>query len=1338
MTKRHTNIIQRLSALLLAAALIITLIPTLINASANSEDAIEGDEELIYIPVSEEESEPEAALFGLELFGETQSGYFLQQVDKIDSTSDLYAIVSPNGSFALTNSSSASPAWSTKVSLRPVKGNPKYFEYPENLDGTMLFQFGTAVGTSGQSTIASIEGASNRYITLSGTNTIFGSATNINVSYDSKAGWFKLYRTYYLNNRSTGFTATNSYSGGAYFSAYCNLSIYKVVHTDLIIPEDPQKPNDVITPGDEPDTKPSYPSYLQTSHSKLGTELMQGDFVEYASDKSSSQIENKLTGEASSDGRVWTDKSVIYESDDYNAFSSYENGSFGVTLSALTQQYQTENLNVSIPIDVVFVLDLSESMTTTVNGSTRAQSMVDALNSSMNHIFMMNPENRVGVVYYNSGSGDILELGRYYSASSASSLPDYDNNNYRYLQLSGSTLSTDSNLRNAGGSRDKVASRSSTFVGATYTQLGLQRASNMYLRVTDTDYTLPNGTVVGKTPLVILLSDGNPTLMSSNYMSPSDGPHYGSGNGNGKPNPSPDGSSEPNGKGIMGFYTVLSANYFKSQIGIHYNRPAVFGTVGIGIYKDTESLYGDAANNSVGDDYTRAVLSPSRANLNIIKANTSPFGNGIFGSQFQKLLDNEFTDTTVRVQSTLDTYRPDPAGSSPVGVTNVFVPVISNPYEDFNYADFTYVKRDANNTDLIGAFNTIIDRSVEQRLIFSQSLSVGTNLHFVDTLGEHMKVKSGFTLRYQGTNYETALKNESEIDGSVYKEYSVSGDVYVENASEESIALENTVITLKIDPDGTETVLWSIQDDLLPAYRRAIFHDYYFEMLPIRLIYQVGLDESHEMENDTPYYTNSWGENGSATYAVFTPHEENPFYSSEKDISESYSKASNTSASSSTEFTASRSGDDVYTYLGNNGRLLKGTRTVDLQVEKRWFDKQGQSIDDENRKSPVSVQLYQKIGDGEPSPYLDPVELNSDGFWEHSWSDLPAAEDGELCYYSIVETTTGNFITDYEGNNTNSSSTIVVNNRLQTTSISVEKKWLDPYGTELTPKGKPAVKVHLMRKTDEPGSVYETADINGVPIELRNSNSWKYTFMDLPIEDEEGNSYLYAVTEEEVVGFITSYSVDGGGETQVFSGEVGENGGEITIFNKLDNSIGSITVQKKWLDESGSEITDTTDLPDVQIDLYLRMYESDDYYFKPESFADYEIAPITVKLRSLTLSEHNNWSFKIDNLAKYSLSGDKVLHFYYYAVETPVEGYNVYYSSNNIITPTDDSAGIQSGTIVASNRKQGVGVELLPGTGASGVITILITGAGLTLLALAQLGFILRKRRRIRKGAIRR
>ena len=99
---------------------------------------------------------------------------------------------------------------------------------------------------------------------------------------------------------------------------------------------------------------------------------------------------------------------------------------------------------------------------------------------------------------------------------------------------------------------------------------------------------------------------------------------------------------------------------------------------------------------------------------------------------------------------------------------------------------------------------------------------------------------------------------------------------------------------------------------------------------------------------------------------------------------------------------------------------------------------------------------------------------------------------------------------------------------------------------------------------------------------------------------------------------------------------------------------------------------------------------------------------------TVTLNKDNGWSYTWHNLPKTNNAGQRV--YYHVQETTPVDGFEVIYSSNN-------NDGVGAGELVVINRA----IFTLPETGGAG--TTLFTTGGLALLALAGLMYIILRRK---------
>lgn len=803
------------------------------------------------------------------------------------------------------------------------------------------------------------------------------------------------------------------------------------------------------------------------------------------------------------DGMVRTDKSVIYGDDDYDAFSAYGANTFGITLSALGQAYPiSSQYQVETPVDVVFVLDCSGSMSDEdykVGNKRRIEVMVEALNGSIKSI-MANPANRVGVVLYAQGANEVLPLGRY---------TERDNKYFTYkgekakVELSGYEsgdnfyrVYTSNNLLTESGDTKYQNLGANTYQGlGTYTQAGIAMGSEVFhdIPASDTTFyqTFEDGTTIKtqRQPVFILLSDGEPTYSTSMYTDALNGVHYGDGMG-----------TINKVKGIHGFYTILSANHYKRLVGIHYNRPALFFSIGLGL---------DETNSGTSADYKKAVLDPSKEYLDALKDDGDDYS--VTSAQLLNLLAGNSGAQSLET----NVYWPDDW----VGIPHLYEPTMSNPFQNnYAYADESFFGN-YSGQELLNKFDEILQKSLKNTE-YGFVLMENTGVSMVDYIGAGMEIKGTPVLRYGGTNYtnpdvttttEVVKDSNGEDVTTTVRTYTYQGNFQDKHIPNDEI-VDLTTIVVKVtdnlpvehiymcgnnldehthtedcgiyytylcghhshrlschegntldgalicdDPHdhvaaGCEPVLTTqkveliVPDSALPIYMPdLVSSNFYYEALPVRLIYQVGLTEDAEeavaalAENggELTFYTNRWGGSQHARSSLF-PSESNPFYYdqvyTDPDTGETITKPKTyephtnykgTNNTDTENFSVNcHEGSDlvqneeqyhVYHELGNNGKLVFSVDTVDIAVEKVW----SQGTPDADMPEAVEVKLYRvtPAEDGAiPKGMLvstGSITPDADGAWNLTFTGV--AKPAGDWYYVVVETPVDGFEAVYSG-----------------------------------------------------------------------------------------------------------------------------------------------------------------------------------------------------------------------------------------------------------------------------------------------------------------------------------
>ena len=278
-------------------------------------------------------------------------------------------------------------------------------------------------------------------------------------------------------------------------------------------------------------------------------------------------------------------------------YSKEQNGKFVITNSYNKPKaggtitiHSTKSQEVKAPLDVVFILDTSGSM----DDNSRATKAVTAINKAIAQVQGYNQYNRVGVVGFSGTYGEYDMWGNYYLTSKDKT------DSTELLKLDRYTAKTTSNdVKQYLTINDKkintnvkeLATQNGRYVdGGTYTQIGIAEASKM-LQKADKKVTI-DGVEVTRTPVIILISDGEPTYYTENYTAVTSQNRGGTGS---------------NTTADHGYYTILSANYYKQQVTTHYGRTAMMYTIGMGIKKQEDDRKDDNL-------FARTVLNPDTNN----------------------------------------------------------------------------------------------------------------------------------------------------------------------------------------------------------------------------------------------------------------------------------------------------------------------------------------------------------------------------------------------------------------------------------------------------------------------------------------------------------------------------------------------------------------------------------------------------------------------------------------------------------------------------------------------------------------------------------------------------
>ncbi|MCT1717571.1 Cna B-type domain-containing protein, partial [Dermabacter hominis] len=195
-----------------------------------------------------------------------------------------------------------------------------------------------------------------------------------------------------------------------------------------------------------------------------------------------------------------------------------------------------------------------------------------------------------------------------------------------------------------------------------------------------------------------------------------------------------------------------------------------------------------------------------------------------------------------------------------------------------------------------------------------------------------------------------------------------------------------------------------------------------------------------------------------------------------------------------------------------------------MNVNKVWKAADGSDLDADSMV-PVHVQLMKTV-DGKTTSVGDPVELNAENGWTHTFTKLPVSEsfNGRQAdvTYSVEELAVDGFKSEVTGNAKDGFT--VTNTQIPPVSeVSVKKTWQAFDGSDLDSALTMPVKVQLMK------SIGAEKTPVGEPVELNAENGWTHTFDELPVSekvDGEQIDITYSVEELEVDGFTSKVTGD--------------------------------------------------------------------------------------------------------------------------------------------------------------------------------------------------------------------
>lgn len=593
-------------------------------------------------------------------------------------------------------------------------------------------------------------------------------------------------------------------------------------------------------------------------------------------------------------GRVWADKSVSagntvtftgrgdsgQESNTFT-FNKSADADFLVTYSAMATSQQIIELP-QIPVDVVFVLDFSASMTWGVDRTTvsnpdgsdsRIKAMVDAMNQTIDALAQSNPKNRIGIVVFNRAHRDMLPL----TELSGENLAQVHDGEYLRLENFTGTRGQDNghawvDCDINGGVRQETDSK-------TNIQSGLYYGMQMLAEADDTTFLYEgDGKTYTRIPNIVLMSDGAPTTISlatdsNSYRDPTQMNSWWDGlattNENGVTGSVGWGDNHQ-AQSANGFMAMLTAEVMKNKVAGHYQTSArnaenvdeldtSMYTIGFGINQQNKSMVA-MANMVLNPTYMFGLNDGEILGWNT--GNQQPTDGADDNRGLQQVIEakNQWEnyvndqDATVHYVTVRDERNnprrlnvEHPGGGEAASAWDAKV---TPP----TYVDAYYPAEDSD--ALQDAFheitNAIVDSAKVPTEIGNGSPVSSGYITYTDPIGEYMEVKDISGLLFGNTQFkqwytettDNGVRYYFSSDGTGNGATSVDSPIY----SDQNI--NYIIVTVSTDQTGNQTLTVEIPASLIPlrvntvevnANGQTVETHTTNNVYPLRLVYGVGL-----------------------------------------------------------------------------------------------------------------------------------------------------------------------------------------------------------------------------------------------------------------------------------------------------------------------------------------------------------------------------------------------------------------------------------------------------------------------------------------------------------------
>ena len=182
----------------------------------------------------------------------------------------------------------------------------------------------------------------------------------------------------------------------------------------------------------------------------------------------------------------------------------------------------TNDVQSTVPMDIVFVVDISSSMLKTGDSSTtpRIKNTVDALNTAI-HEALKIPNTRIAVQLFNSYVSAMKDkTAKKHAPNGVTVTGDYklidlskvtQRKDGKYINYNSKTQTISTNINQKTCPVESSTWGEKMYIGGTYTQAGIQKGETI---LTEANGKQVTGQTYNRIPVMILITDGLPTLVS--------------------------------------------------------------------------------------------------------------------------------------------------------------------------------------------------------------------------------------------------------------------------------------------------------------------------------------------------------------------------------------------------------------------------------------------------------------------------------------------------------------------------------------------------------------------------------------------------------------------------------------------------------------------------------------------------------------------------------------------------------------------------------------------------------------------------------------------------------